>query len=133
MTRRMSVVNLVLSLFLSMTAYAGNGVERGRLINGTQNHINFEILNYINRNLIPCQANQPEHQFYITQVNEARDKIDNGITDIYYQMQLKQISSRGQLVGQMELEILDSDFHNWKDYAEKLSFKVLNKKGNFCH
>lgn len=125
---------LILAVFIlsSSFATAGNGVERGRIINGTNVLLQPEIIKYLKSNVSACPQKKAENLFVISNIQTKLDRVDNGIVDTYYLLQMKQIADSGNLLGEVDIEILDSDFHNWKDYSERLSFKVINKNGNFC-
>lgn len=125
------VFSLVLALLFISQISAGNGVERGRVILNHSNEMSPEISKFIEKQLGKCVVGAKTNIFNVQKVEERTDRIDQGIIDVYYNLQLSQKTETGKLINELEIEVLDSDFDNWRHYEEKLSLDIksdMNKK-----
>jgi hypothetical protein len=120
-------------LAFSLSSFAGNGVERGSVkIEGTK-ATQTEIENYLNKQLSRCSPLAENELFQVDSVSERYDHVDNGITDVYYKIQINHLDKNRFKINNLTIEILDSDFHNWRHYEEKLSFEIINDQNNVCN
>lgn len=118
-------------LFLS-AVNAGNGVERGKVILNNSNEINPEISKFIEKQLSKCVVGAQANVFNVKNLEERKERVDQGITDIYYSLKLLQNSESGKLINELEIEVLDSDFSNWRHYEEKLSLDIKSDMNKTC-
>ena len=123
---------ILLSCVLSAQAFAGNGVERGSVMIKGASDINPEIKDYVGKVLTKCSADLDKEHFEVEELSTRRLKIDNGITDIFYKFKLKHIAEKNIILNSITIEVLDSDFHNWRNYEEKLSYEVVNDQNKRC-
>ena len=122
-------------IILSSTASAGNGVERGSVMikaSGEETNISPEILKFLSKKLARCSSVNRSEYFEVSEVSIRREKIDQGIIDYFYKIELNHISENAESLNKVTVEILDSDFHNWRDYEEKLSLEILNDQNKQC-
>ena len=122
-------------IILSSGASAGNGVERGSVMiktSGEETIISPEILNFLSKKLAHCSNTNSSEYFEVSEVSIRREKIDQGIIDHFYKIELNHISEKAESLNKVTVEILDSDFHNWRDYEEKLSLEILNDQNKQC-
>ncbi len=128
--------NVFLPLFLilttSLNTFAGNGVERGRIVFNSSNDLNIEITNYVEGQLSRCTVGLAKGVFNLSKIEERKERIDQGITDIYYLMSIQHLDENGNSLNQIEIEVLDSDFSNWRNYEEKLSIEFKADNNNMC-
>jgi hypothetical protein len=119
----------------SDNALAGNGVERGSVMIKNSKEIdamNPEILKFLSKKLVRCSNTIQSDYFEVSEISLRREKIDQGIIDYFYKIKLNHISKNAESLNRITVEILDSDFHNWRDYEEKLSLEILNDQNNQC-
>ncbi len=126
------VFGLVLSVFFLGQVHAGNGVERGRVILNNSNEMNPEISKFIEKQLGKCVVGSKTNIFNVQKVEERKDRVDQGIIDIYYNLKLLQNNDSGKLINELEIEVLDSDFNNWRHYEEKLSIDIKSDMNKTC-
>lgn len=123
---------LFLFSILAAQSFAGNGVERGSVMIQGITPENEEITQYLKKELGQCSTLDQGDYFKIHKISQRRERVDQGIIDIYYQINLDHLNSDNQFVNQITVEILDSDFHNWRHYEEKLSIEYLQDNNNLC-
>lgn len=124
---------VLLTLVFSLNSFAsGNGVERGSAMINTNGVLNNEIVKYLGKQLQKC-APYSNDSFIIKSVKEESLRVDQGIIDLYYNVDLVQKNSKGEKVNEIHVRVLDSDFDNWRNYEEKLSIEVFKDKNNLCH
>lgn len=121
-----------LSLLISNFSWAGNGVERGVVVSGVVQFEVPEVSQFLIKQLANCKLGQGLETFNIKSVQQTRDRVDQGIIDIYYSIELEHLSTDGQILNSLSMEILDSDFSNWRNYEEKLSVNLIKDQNNFC-
>ena len=126
---------LILALVMSFSSplWAGNGVERGSVMINTSSEINSEIQNYLGKELRKCSDSKKKNSFSIMSISLRRHKVDQGITDLYYRIHLIHQDHAGRYLNDLTIEVLDSDFHNWRQYEEKLSMEIINDQNNMCN
>lgn len=125
-------VMILLNLMFVSVAFAGNGVERGSVMIKGASDINPEIKSYIGKVLSKCSSNLEREHFEVEEVSTRRERIDQGIIDVFYKFKLKHIAEKNIVLNSITIEVMDSDFHNWRNYEEKLSFEVVNDQNNSC-
>lgn len=123
---------LVLVMSFSGPLWAGNGVERGSVMINTSSEISSEIHNYLGKELRKCSDREKKNAFVIKSISLRKQKIDQGITDLYYRINLIHQDHAGRYLNDLTIEVLDSDFHNWRQYEEKLSMEIINDQNNMC-
>ena len=123
----------LLLITLVSQALAGNGVERGSVKINDKGLIIPEISEYLKKSLFKCGLETIQNTFEISKISEHRERVDQGIIDIYYQIELNHLDQSGSLVNNITLELLDSDFHNWRHYEEKLRLEILNDQKQLCN
>lgn len=128
----MKIIVIFLAI-LSFSASAGNGVERGSVMIRGNSELSPEIKSYVAKVLSRCSSNLEEEHFQIADVSTLYQKIDQGITDVFYRIKLNHHSEKKELLNTVTLEILDSDFDNWRDYEEKLSFEIIKDQNKRCY
>lgn len=111
---------------------AGNGVERGRVILNNSDEMNPEISRFIEKQLGKCVVGSKANIFNIHKIEERKERVDQGIIDIYYNLKLLQNNDSGKLINELEIEVLDSDFNNWRHYEEKLSIDIKSDMNKTC-
>lgn len=124
---------LLLLVTLCSQAFAGNGVERGSIKINDNGAVIPEISEYLQKSLLKCGLKKGHNTFEIAGIDQRRDRVDQGIIDIYYQIEFNHFDQSGLLVNHLTIELLDSDFHNWRHYEEKLSLEILNDKNQLCN
>lgn len=124
---------VLLLLSLSSGAFAGNGVERGSVKINDNGAVIPEISNYIAKRMEKCGIDRNQNLFEISNIDLRRHKVDQGIIDIYYQIELNHFDQSGTVVNILTIELLDSDFHNWRHYEEKLSLEILSDQNKLCN
>lgn len=128
-----NILSLILLSYLSLTAaYAGNGVERGSVMIKGAGDIQAEIKDYLAMNLSKCNPSNPGDYFELKKQSLRKEKIDQGITDLFYQFEINHLNKNNEKLNSITVEILDSDFHNWRRYEEKLSFEIINDQNQQC-
>ena len=129
----MKIISVILiALTLSTTALAGNGVERGSVMIKGNKEISSDILNYLSKQLTKCSDSHALESFSINNLSQRNHKVDQGIIDVYYRIDLIQRDQSGKKLNDLTIEVLDSDFDNWRQYEEKLSMEIINDQNNFC-
>lgn len=128
-----NILILLFALTFSINSHAGNGVERGSVkIEGTSG-IQTEIGEYLSKELVRCSSLNEKELFQVENLSERRDRIDNGITDIYYKIKIQHLDKNRAIINNLTIEILDSDFHNWRHYEEKLSLEIIADQNQMCN
>ncbi len=129
----MKIISVILiALTLSTTALAGNGVERGSVMIKGSKEISSDILNYLSKQLTKCSDSNTLESFSIKNLSQRNHKVDQGIIDVYYRIDLIHQDQSGKKLNDLTIEVLDSDFDNWRQYEEKLSMEIINDQNNFC-
>lgn len=126
-----------LSIFLLLavtisTSFAGNGVERGRLINQSGFGLKAEIESYLHKKLKNCALESSADSFVVDSIELKKDEVDQGIVDLYYRMDITHKNKSGRKVNDLSIELEDSDYSNWRKYEEKLSIEVLKDTNKLC-
>jgi hypothetical protein len=125
----------ILVLILSFSVFAGNGVERGSVMIKTNSDVNSEITDYLSKKLDSCLdvgARTEGYTFVVDDVLLNRVRVDQGIVDLYYHFEGNIVSGNKVILENVRVEILDSDFHNWRNYEEKLSVESISSNINNC-
>ena len=125
----------LLVMNFSFSAFAGNGVERGSVMIKTNSDVNSEITNYLSKKLDSCLGMESKAENYTFVVNDVllnRVRVDQGIVDLYYHFEGKILDGNKIILENVRVEILDSDFHNWRNYEEKLSVESISNNINNC-
>ena len=125
----------LLVMNFSFSAFAGNGVERGSVMIKTNSDVNSEITNYLSKKLDSClgmESNAENYTFVVNDVLLNRVRVDQGIVDLYYHFEGKILDGNKIILENVRVEILDSDFHNWRNYEEKLSVESISNNINNC-
>lgn len=92
-----------------------------------------EIEKFLDAKLAICSLGYADESFTVTNVETRNHRVDQGIIDVYYTITLKYESVRNDVIQNgLVVEILDSDFDNWREYSEKLSFEVVKDENSFC-
>ncbi len=121
------------TLFTTVNAFAGHGVERGLVKINDAGKLETIISKFISKKLKSCSLGLSNELFTVENVKITRDRVDNGITDLYYEIDLSYDAERNDVItNDITIKVLDSDFHNWRDYEEKLTFEVTADANNFC-
>lgn len=126
---RAMLLNLLTVVF-SLSAFAGNGIERGYVLQGTNTDLSPVIVNYLDKKLQGCRTSDGLNTFTIKSVGKWKDRVDQGIIDIYYLIDIEHISPEGS--GAINVEIVDSAYSNWTDYEEKLSIRLVKDEKQIC-
>ena len=129
------IFGFLLVMNISFSAFAGNGVERGSVMIKTSSDVNSEITNYLSKKLDSClgmEANAENYTFVVNDVLLNRVRIDQGIVDLYYHFEGNILDGNKVILENVRVEILDSDFHNWRNYEEKLSVESISNNINNC-
>lgn len=121
----------LISLLLGNT-HAGNGVERGRIIVSNNFDLKPVIANYLESKLSTCSIGLIGESFKVDSLTVKKDRVDQGIVDLYYKMDVTHLDQNGISLNKLSVEIEDSDYSNWRRYEEKLSFEILNDENNHC-
>lgn len=123
---------LIAGFLMSGTAFGGNGVERGSVMIKGASDINPEIKDYVGKVLSKCSSDAEREHFVVEELVTRSERVDQGIIDIFYKFKLKHIVEKNVVVNSLTIEVLDSDFHNWRNYEEKLSYEVINDQNKRC-
>ena len=126
-------LSITLSYLLSSTVIAGNGVERGRILFSGHHSIKAEIRDYISKKLSNCLQDMNTEYLAVSDMKVIEDEIDQGITDLYYTIDLLQHNSSGEILNEISIEVEDADYSNWRKYEERLSIKYLRDTHKLCH
>lgn len=121
-----------LSLIFSTQVWAGNGVERGHVIERPGEGLPSEIFSYLNRKMSKCPGVSDGGGLSIKTIEEVKDRVDQGIIDIYYYIHLDQKDSSGNTVNTLSVEVVDVSYSNWKSYDEKLSIRIIEDQNRIC-
>ncbi|EPZ49600.1 hypothetical protein M902_0906 [Bacteriovorax sp. BAL6_X] len=124
---------LISLLLICLTTYAGNGVERGRVILTGQFNIQKEIRSYLSKELTKCSLGLTQERFDIKNIAITKDEVDQGITDFYYKIELTHFDNIGNNLNDIKIEIEDADYSNWRRYEEKLSIQLLSDVRGNCN
>jgi hypothetical protein len=117
----------------SFQIFAGNGVERGRVLMPLDSHVKQEVTSFLSKQVSICSKNFEEDTFHVTHFDLKKDEVDQGIVDHYYKFDLLQINNIGEEINEISIEIEDTDYSNWKVYEEKLSIQFLKDKNKLCN
>ncbi len=101
----------------------------------TNSEVNHEITNYLSKKLDSClkaDADSNQYSYVVNDVLVNRVRIDQGIVDLYYHFEGNILSGNKIILENVRIEILDSDFHNWRNYEEKLSVESISNNINNC-
>lgn len=123
---------ILILTFFSTLSFAGNGVERGSVMIEGASNINPEIKRYVGKVLLKCTNDSEGDHFEVEELTTRKERIDQGIIDVFYKIKLKHIANKKIILNSITIEILDSDFHNWRNYEEKLSYEVINDQNKRC-
>lgn len=122
----------LISLTISLSTSAGNGVERGRLILSENQYLGKEIKNFISKRMVRCINNVKTDYLQVKEISIEEDEVDQGIVDLYYTVDMLHKNSKGKVLNEVSVEIEDADYSNWRKYEEKLSIKVLKDTNQLC-
>jgi len=129
-------IHLILQLFIvfiySISTNAGNGVERGRIVLNRDIFLEKEIHNYLDKKISNCLINNTSDYFVVNKISILEDEVDQGIVDLYYTIELQHKDKSGNIVNNVEVEVEDADYSNWRKYEEKLSLKLIRDKNKLC-
>lgn len=82
------ILILTISLYYSVNAFAGHGVERGVAKLDDAGLLNGVISEYLSKRLAVCASGATNEVFNVLDVKLTRDRVDNGIIDDYYTVDL---------------------------------------------
>lgn len=125
--------SLILSLITITSSFAGHGVERGKVIVTTPSSLQRDIKTYLEKKLVSCASNNQVNQFIVTDLKLREDKVDQGIVDLYYTIDLLHKNQSGRMLNLIQVEVEDVDYSNYRHYHEKLSITLLKDLNNNCH
>lgn len=125
-------VFLLITMLLPLVSNAGNGVERGRVVLGRDFHLDKEIKSYIGKKMVKCTKDISNDYFLVKNVEIEEDNVDQGITDLYYTVEMEHKNKLGKTLNKVAVEVEDADYSNWRKYEEKLSLKFLVDKNKLC-
>lgn len=127
------LMNLLLFICVGQAALAGNGVERGSVMIQTKSEVSSEITNFLAKKIDSCFVTQKQNlTFVVNELTLNRVRIDQGIIDIYYQFDGTIVNGNNVVLENVKVEILDSDFHNWRNYEEKLTIESTSNNIKNC-
>lgn len=125
------IITLIL-LSVSISSFAGNGVERGSITVLNNFNLDRNIQNYLHKGLQNCAPSIERGTFKVKDLRVFADDIDQGITDYYYSIDLVHENNFGVVINEVSVEVEDSDYSNYRKYEERLSLKLIKDKNNFC-
>ena len=127
---------ILVSLFVvlnSLNAFAGHGVERGLVQINDGGKLETIITKFLSKKLKSCSLGIKDENFTVLSVVVTEDRVDNGITDLYYEINLSYGAVKNDVItNDITVKVLDSDFDNWKDYEEKLSSEISYDRNGHC-
>lgn len=96
--------------------------------------LNPEIVKYLEKKLVVCTLDRGDEVMTVEKITVREDHVDNGITDLYYTIDITYDAVRNdQTTNDIRVNVLDSDFDNWREYEEKLSFEITYDRHKFCN
>ena len=127
------LISLLLFIYIGQSAFAGNGVERGSVMIQTKSEVSSEITNFLAKKIDSCFVSQEQTlTFVVNELTLNRVRIDQGIIDIYYHFDGTIVNGNKIILENVKVEILDSDFHNWRNYEEKLTIESTSNNIKNC-
>jgi hypothetical protein len=114
------------------SVFAGNGMERGYIINDSGFSLDSEITDFLNRKVEKCIIASDKESVVVESIQVREDEVDQGIVDIYYKMDISHRNEDGDKLGELTIELEDASYSNWRNYSEKLSIEVIKGKNNVC-
>lgn len=115
------------TLFLSLNTLAAT-------VDLQKNTLNPEIANFLANKLTKCTLDIGNEVFYVEKIQTRNIKIDQGITDVEYTIDITYDAVRNDvLTNDIRVVVLDSDFDNYKNYEERLSLEIIYDRNNFCN
>ncbi|GAB4016583.1 MAG: hypothetical protein Fur0010_16480 [Bdellovibrio sp.] len=128
----MKKVLILLSLLICHAASAGNGVERGRIYIPSEVKLIPEVADYIARVLVNCSSDPKTELFKVANYKLRKDRVDQGIIDEYHSFKIDQFNVAGQRINSIELEIVDAEFSNYRNYDERLYIEKISDEQKTC-
>lgn len=123
----MKIVVGLLFLISTLSAFADVNLVLNRA------NLPAEITGYLTKKLATCSLGLSEETFEITKLDVKKIRVDNGIIDVLYTIELGYTSFRNDVIyNDVTVEVMDSDFSNYKNYEERLSFNVIYDRNQFC-
>ena len=128
-----TVLVALFSLLMSASSIAGHGVERGFVKIDDGGKLETNISKFLSKKLKSCSLGLSSEVFTVESVQVTEDRVDNGITDLYYEVSLSYDAERNDIIkNDITVKIVDSAFHNWSDYEEKLTSEISFDRNGFC-
>jgi len=123
----MKTIIITLLALVTVSSYAAT-------IEVQNNVLKSEIAEYLNKNLVRCTLDIGNEIFYVEKVQKKEIRIDQGITDVEYTIDVTYDAVRNDvLTNTVRVVLLDADFSNYKNYEERLSMKITYDQNNFCN
>lgn len=124
------ILILTLSL-LSAQSFAGHGVERGSVNIDDGGLVNRDISAYIAKRLAACSQGVAGELFSVLNMKVKKDKVDNGIIDYYYTVDVG-YSVNGEAMAGLEIKLIDWSLSNYDTIEQKISFEVSQDHSGLC-
>lgn len=124
------ILILTLSL-LSVQSFAGHGVERGLVKVEDGGLVNREISAYISKRLAVCSQGVAGEVFSILNIKLKKDKVDNGVVDDYYTVDVGYYVN-GEAMAGLEIKLIDWSISNYDTIEQKISFEVSQDHSGLC-
>ena len=124
------ILILTLSL-LSAQSFAGHGVERGLVNIDDGGLVNRVISAYISKRLTACSQGVAGELFTIMNIKLKKDKVDNGVVDDYYTVDVGYYVN-GEAMASLEIKLIDWSISNYDTIEQKISFEVSQDHSGLC-
>lgn len=125
------ILILTISLACSMNAFAGHGVERG-LVNVDDKGLLDKVISlFISKKLAACSQGVTGETFSILNLKVKKDRVDNGIIDYYYTLDLG-YSVDGENMAGLEVKLVDWSLSNYDTIDQKISFEISQDNSGLC-
>jgi hypothetical protein len=128
----MKKIILILTLsLLSAQSFAGHGVERGLVNIDDGGLVNRVISAYMSKRLSACSQGVAGELFSVLNLKVKKDKVDNGVIDYYYTVDVG-YSVNGEAMAGLEVKLIDWDYSNYDSIEQKISFEVSQDHSGLC-
>lgn len=122
----MKTLAIIIGLLISTQSFA-------LTLDLNRNELNPEIVKYLETKLVRCTLDIGNEVFKLEKLEVVNDRVDNGIVDRYYTMEFSYDAVRNDVISNdITVKVVDSDFNNYRNYSERLTFEVVQDRNNFC-